>query len=66
MVFPVAELVARLSAVVTLRPGDCVFTGTPHGVGFARQPPRFLAPGDVLVSQIEHIGELRQQIVAAR
>jgi 2-keto-4-pentenoate hydratase/2-oxohepta-3-ene-1,7-dioic acid hydratase in catechol pathway len=65
MVFSVAELIARLSAVVTLRPGDCIFTGTPSGVGFARQPPRFLAPGDVLVSRIEHIGELRQRIVAA-
>jgi 2,4-didehydro-3-deoxy-L-rhamnonate hydrolase len=38
-----------------------IFTGTPAGVGFARKPPRFLAPGDVVVSRIEGIGEIRQE-----
>jgi 2-keto-4-pentenoate hydratase/2-oxohepta-3-ene-1,7-dioic acid hydratase in catechol pathway len=44
----VPELVARLSAVVTLLPGDVIFTGTPAGVGVGRKPPRFLQPGDEL------------------
>ncbi|MEU6035705.1 fumarylacetoacetate hydrolase family protein [Actinomadura sp. NPDC047616] len=66
MVLPVAELVARLSRTVTLLPGDLIFTGTPEGVGFARQPPRYLAPGDELVSDVEGIGELRQRVVEPR
>jgi 2-keto-4-pentenoate hydratase/2-oxohepta-3-ene-1,7-dioic acid hydratase in catechol pathway len=56
MIFPVPELISRLSAVVTLLPGDLIFTGTPDGVGFGRKPRRFLSPGDVLVSSIEQIG----------
>lgn len=60
MVFPVPELIARLSAVCPLLPGDLVFTGTPSGVGGARKPPRFLAPEDVVVSRVEGIGEIRQ------
>lgn len=63
MIFPVAELVERLSAVVTLWPGDLIFTGTPSGVGMARTPPRFLRPGDEVVSRIEGLGELRQRCV---
>jgi 2,4-didehydro-3-deoxy-L-rhamnonate hydrolase len=58
MIFPVGELVSRLSSIVTLRPGDLIFTGTPAGVGHARKPPRFLAPGQSLVSEIEGIGRL--------
>src|SRR5947207_2440057 len=48
LIFSVPELIARLSSVVTLRPGDLIFTGTPSGVGAGRTPPRFLRPGDVL------------------
>lgn len=59
MVFPVPTLVARLSAVLPLLPGDVVFTGTPAGVGGLRNPPRFLQPGDSLVSYVEHVGEMR-------
>lgn len=58
MIWSVPELVARLSSVVTLLPGDLVFTGTPAGVGNRRDPPRYLAPGDVLVSSIQGIGGL--------
>jgi 2-keto-4-pentenoate hydratase/2-oxohepta-3-ene-1,7-dioic acid hydratase in catechol pathway len=65
MIFPVAELIAYLSSVVTLLPGDVIFTGTPPGVGAGRNPPVFLAPGDELRSWIEGIGELRQNFVAA-
>ncbi len=57
------ELVARLSAVLPLLPGDLIFTGTPAGVGMARDPQRFLTPGTTLVSAIEGIGELRNPLV---
>ncbi|MDH6280868.1 fumarylacetoacetate hydrolase family protein [Prescottella agglutinans] len=63
MMFPVAELIAHLSAVCTLRPGDLVFTGTPAGVGVGRDPQRFLAPGNVVTSRIEGIGALVQRCV---
>ncbi|MGQ4617144.1 fumarylacetoacetate hydrolase family protein [Nocardia sp. R7R-8] len=65
MIFPVPELIARLSAVVTLHPGDLIFTGTPAGVGAGRRPPRFLSPGDELTSAIDGIGQLRHTFVAA-
>lgn len=61
MIFPVPELIARLSAVLPLFPGDLVFTGTPAGVGNRMNPPRYLTAGDELVSRIEGIGEIRQQ-----
>jgi 2-keto-4-pentenoate hydratase/2-oxohepta-3-ene-1,7-dioic acid hydratase in catechol pathway len=60
MIFGVAELIARLSAVTPLLPGDVIFTGTPSGIGGARTPPRFLRPGQVVESGIAGIGELRQ------
>lgn len=63
MIFSVPELLARLSAVVPLLPGDVVFTGTPAGVGLGRTPQRWIAAGDELVSTIEGIGELRQRFV---
>jgi 2-keto-4-pentenoate hydratase/2-oxohepta-3-ene-1,7-dioic acid hydratase in catechol pathway len=64
MIFPVAALVAYLSEVVTLYPGDVIFTGTPPGVGMGRDPQVFLKPGDRLRSRIEGIGELHQTFVA--
>ncbi|MEW2167317.1 fumarylacetoacetate hydrolase family protein [Streptomyces sp. NPDC007084] len=64
LIFSVPELIARLSAVIPLLPGDVVFTGTPAGVGLSRDPQRWLAHGDELVSTIEGIGELRQRFVA--
>jgi len=66
LIFPVAELVAFLSSVVTLLPGDVIFTGSPEGVGLTQDPPRFLRDGDELVSYVEGIGELRQRIVGQR
>jgi 2-keto-4-pentenoate hydratase/2-oxohepta-3-ene-1,7-dioic acid hydratase in catechol pathway len=59
MVFSVRRLIAALSAVVPLLPGDVLFTGTPEGVGVRRSPPRFLKPGEVLESWIEGVGRLR-------
>ena len=58
MIFPVPEIIARLSAVLPLFPGDVIFTGTPGGIGGTRTPPRFLAPGDKLVSTIDRLGSL--------
>lgn len=63
-IFPVEELVAYVSQVCTLEPGDLIFTGTPPGVGFARQPPRFLKPGDVAEVEIEGLGVLRNPVTA--
>jgi len=58
LVFSIPTLVEYLSNVVTLLPGDLIFTGTPSGVGVTRRPPRFLAAGDVVTSAIDGIGEL--------
>jgi acylpyruvate hydrolase len=59
LVFDPVTLVAYVSRIVTLRPGDVIATGTPGGVGHARKPPRYLADGDVLVTRVEGIGECR-------
>ncbi|MFE9597933.1 fumarylacetoacetate hydrolase family protein [Streptomyces hokutonensis] len=63
LIFSVPALISKLSAVLPLLPGDLIFTGTPAGVGLGRDPQRWLAPGDELVSGIEGIGELRQTFV---
>ncbi|HEX5444553.1 MAG TPA: fumarylacetoacetate hydrolase family protein [Pirellulales bacterium] len=63
-IFPIDELVAYVSQVCTLLPGDLIFTGTPPGVGFARKPPVFLKPGDVTEVEIEQLGVLKNQVVA--
>jgi 2-keto-4-pentenoate hydratase/2-oxohepta-3-ene-1,7-dioic acid hydratase in catechol pathway len=63
LIFSVPALIARISAVLPLLPGDVIYTGTPPGVGLGRTPQRFLAPGDELISTIEGIGELRQRFV---
>jgi 2,4-diketo-3-deoxy-L-fuconate hydrolase len=59
LVFGVPRLVAELSAVVPLLPGDVIFTGTPAGVGFTRRPARSLRPGNVLESWVDGIGTIR-------
>jgi 2,4-diketo-3-deoxy-L-fuconate hydrolase len=58
LIFDIPTLIEYISAVCPLLPGDLIFTGTPEGVGYARKPPRFLHPGDVLTSTIEGIGDL--------
>jgi 2-keto-4-pentenoate hydratase/2-oxohepta-3-ene-1,7-dioic acid hydratase in catechol pathway len=63
-IFPVDYLVSYISSVCTLVPGDLIFTGTPPGVGFARRPPVFLKPGDVIEIEIERLGILRNPVVA--
>ncbi|MEJ8654517.1 fumarylacetoacetate hydrolase family protein [Streptomyces sp. MS1.AVA.3] len=64
MVFPLAQQIAWLSTICPLLPGDLVFTGTPAGVGGARDPRRFLAPGEELHSWADGIGTLRNRLVA--
>ena len=59
MVFNVAYLVSYLSTVCELRPGDLIFTGSPHGVGQGQHPAMFLKPGDVIVTMIEGLGAIR-------
>ncbi len=63
LIFPVDELIAYVSAVCTLAPGDLLFTGTPPGVGFARDPAVFLRPGDVVEVELEGLGILRNPVV---
>jgi 2-keto-4-pentenoate hydratase/2-oxohepta-3-ene-1,7-dioic acid hydratase in catechol pathway len=64
MIFPVAVLIADMSRVMTLEPGDVIATGTPPGVGFARVPPRWLRPGDVVRIEVEKVGVLENPVVA--
>ena len=64
LIFSVPALVAQLSAVLPLLPGDLIFTGTPAGVGMGRDPQRYLPAGATLVSTIDGIGELRTPLVA--
>ena len=58
LIFDIPTLIEYISEKCPLLPGDLIFTGTPEGVGYARTPPRFLHPGDVLTSTIEGIGDL--------
>ncbi len=64
LIFNVPRLVASLSEVMTLEPGDIVSTGTPPGVGMARKPKRFLRAGEVVTIEIERVGTLTNPVVA--
>jgi 2-keto-4-pentenoate hydratase/2-oxohepta-3-ene-1,7-dioic acid hydratase in catechol pathway len=64
LIFSVPELIAWISRWCTLEPGDLIFTGTPAGVGDTRQPPRYLAPGMLLETEIEGVGIMRNRCVA--
>ena len=64
MVFSVPTLIAKLSAIVDLLPGDVIFTGTPAGVGVGQDPPRFLKHGDELRTWCEGVGELSHRFVS--
>jgi 2-keto-4-pentenoate hydratase/2-oxohepta-3-ene-1,7-dioic acid hydratase in catechol pathway len=64
MIYPVDAIIEWLSVGMTLLPGMLIATGTPEGVGFARTPPEFLRPGDLLETEVEGIGSLRNRVVA--
>jgi 2-keto-4-pentenoate hydratase/2-oxohepta-3-ene-1,7-dioic acid hydratase in catechol pathway len=64
MIFDVPATVEYVSSFTTLKPGDVIATGTPGGVGFARQPPVWLQPGDLLEIEIEGLGKLANRVVA--
>jgi 2-keto-4-pentenoate hydratase/2-oxohepta-3-ene-1,7-dioic acid hydratase in catechol pathway len=63
MIFNIASIIQWLSRAMPLEAGDVIATGTPSGVGFVRQPPEFLVPGDVVECEVEQVGLLRNRIV---
>lgn len=63
LVFDIYDQIAHISQAMTLEPGDVIYTGTPGGVGFAAQPPRFLAAGDVVRVEIDAIGALEARMI---
>ncbi|VVD96967.1 fumarylacetoacetate hydrolase family protein [Pandoraea terrigena] len=64
MIFDIPSLISYASAFATLVPGDVILTGTPGGVGFKRQPPVFMRPGDLVEVEIERVGTLKNRVVA--
>jgi 2-keto-4-pentenoate hydratase/2-oxohepta-3-ene-1,7-dioic acid hydratase in catechol pathway len=65
MIYPVDATIEWASKGMTLLPGALIATGTPDGVGFARTPPEYLRPGDVMESEVEGIGLLRNRFVTS-
>lgn len=63
LIFDIPAIIEWLSRGMTLEPGDVISTGTPEGVGFARTPPEFLRPGDVVECEVEGIGAIRNRVV---
>lgn len=63
MIFNIPTTIAYLSRGMTLLPGDIISTGTPSGVGFARTPPEFLQPGDIVECEVEQIGVIRNEVI---
>jgi 2-keto-4-pentenoate hydratase/2-oxohepta-3-ene-1,7-dioic acid hydratase in catechol pathway len=66
MIYPVDALIEWASKGMTLLPGTVIATGTPDGVGYVRKPPEFLRAGDVMETEVEHIGTLRNKVVPAK
>jgi 2-keto-4-pentenoate hydratase/2-oxohepta-3-ene-1,7-dioic acid hydratase in catechol pathway len=66
MAFPYEQLIAELSWGMTLRAGDVILTGTPSGIGNAREPQIFLNDGDTVVTRVSGLGELRNKVTAIR
>ena len=64
MICSIPQIIAYCSSFTPLEPGDVIATGTPGGVGAARQPPLFMKPGDVVVIEIEKIGKLVNAVAA--
>lgn len=64
LIFTIEKLISYISEAITLEPGDIIATGTPGGVGLAREPQRFLQPGDVVKVKIEGVGEIVNPVIA--
>jgi 2-keto-4-pentenoate hydratase/2-oxohepta-3-ene-1,7-dioic acid hydratase in catechol pathway len=64
MIFSVAQIISYLSQSATILPGTLILTGTPSGVGFARKPPVYLTPGDILETRIQGIGSLKNHVIS--
>jgi 2-keto-4-pentenoate hydratase/2-oxohepta-3-ene-1,7-dioic acid hydratase in catechol pathway len=64
MIIDVASAIEFFSSFTTLSPGDIIATGTPGGVGFARKPPVWLQPGDLIEVTVEGVGTIRNRVVA--
>src|SRR2546423_2190944 len=64
MIFPIAHLISYISQGITLEPGDVIASGTPEGVGFFRNPPVLLKPGDICEVRVDKLGALRNPVVA--
>ena len=64
MVFAIPTIIATLSSIMTLEPGDIIATGTPSGVGYSRTPPEFLKPNDMVECEVEGLGTLKTPIVS--
>ncbi len=64
LIFRIPKLISYLSEAMTLEPGDVIATGTPAGMGFGRNPQRFLRPGEVVEVTIEGIGKLRNPVIS--
>ncbi|HLC26339.1 MAG TPA: fumarylacetoacetate hydrolase family protein, partial [bacterium] len=64
MIFKIPYLIAYLSEVFALEPGDIISTGTPDGVGFVRKPPRFLKPGDRVRVEVSGLGFIENPVIA--
>ncbi|HLR45099.1 MAG TPA: fumarylacetoacetate hydrolase family protein, partial [Brevibacterium sp.] len=63
MIFPIGELIEHLSRVITLKPGDLIWTGTPAGVALGMDDSAYLRDGDVISCEIEGLGELSNTVV---
>ncbi|MBF8184789.1 fumarylacetoacetate hydrolase family protein [Nonomuraea sp. K274] len=64
MIFSIDHLLSFLSQGMTLHPGDLIATGTPSGVGYVRNPPRFLTPGDLVEVEIERVGSVSTPVIS--
>jgi 2-keto-4-pentenoate hydratase/2-oxohepta-3-ene-1,7-dioic acid hydratase in catechol pathway len=65
LIFKAPELIAYISSITALEPGDIISTGTPAGVGLGRTPQRWLKPGEVMIAEVEGLGQLINPVVAA-
>lgn len=66
LIFTIPKLIEFISSLITLQPGDIIFTGTPHGVAAGMNPPRFLNAGDVITLEIDGIGQLENKVISKK